>query len=48
MWITGCIGVRVMDSMCYDPIDGAAFERERATHGQKVLDQLWRLEATMS
>src|SRR5436309_1537042 len=38
----------VMDAMGYDPIDGAALKRERAAESEKVLDQFWRLIATMS
>jgi hypothetical protein len=33
MWITLRIGVRVMNAMSDDPIDGSAFEREQATKG---------------
>ena len=30
MWITLDVGIGVMDAMGYDPVYGAAFERERA------------------
>src|SRR5258707_5026453 len=46
--ITRNICMSVMDAMGYDPVDGPAFKCERAAEGQKVLDQLWRLVATMS
>ena len=39
--------MRVMDAVRYYPIDGTAFEGERAAEGQKILHQLWRLEAAM-
>lgn len=48
MRITRRIRMRMMDAMCYDPVDGTAFERERAADSQKVLNELWRLVATMS
>src|SRR5947199_4965211 len=47
MWITLGVRISVMDAMCYDPLDGAAFKRERATDTQKILHQLWRLVAPM-
>jgi hypothetical protein len=37
----------MMNAMCYDPEDVPAFKRERAAKGQKILNQLWCLKATM-
>src|SRR4030095_16056945 len=37
----------VMYAMCYDPEDVPAFKRERAAKGQKILNHLWCLIATM-
>src|SRR4029078_11574179 len=48
MRITRPIRMRVVDAVRHDPIDRAAFKRERAADRQKVFNQLWRLITTMS
>src|SRR5712692_5873308 len=39
--------MRVMDAMSYDPVDRTTLKCKRTAEGEKVLDQLWRLVATM-
>jgi purine nucleoside permease len=45
---SGPIRMGVVDAVRHNPIDRAAFKRERAAARQKVFNQLWRLITTMS
>ena len=48
MGVTRPIRMRVVYAVRHNPIDRAAFKRERAAERQKVFNQLWRLITTMS
>src|SRR6185295_11877476 len=48
MRLTRPIRMRVVDAVRHNPIDRAAFKRERAADRQQVFNQLWRLITTMS
>jgi hypothetical protein len=47
VWVARFIGVRMMNAMRHNPIDGAAFQGKQAAEGQEILDNLWSFITTM-
>ena len=48
MGVAVSIRVRMMNAMCGDPLNRAAFERQRAADNQKIFDWLWYAVSAMS
>jgi hypothetical protein len=38
VWVARFLGMRMMDAVSYDPVDGAAFQSQQSTGGQKIFD----------